>query len=86
MALTFAADDQLPPAMDWLDEARRRCARDTDAYSALQVEILASQVEVSVRQGNRELADTLAREWVALAARTHMNVHVDRAAAFLRLA
>lgn len=84
MALTFAADDQLSPAMDWLAEARRRCARDTDAYSALQVEILASQVDISVRQGNTELADAIAREWVSLAARTHMNLHVERAAAFIR--
>ena len=62
----------------------RRCARDSDAYTALQVEILASQVDMSVRQGERELADALAREWVALAARTHVNAHVERAAAFLR--
>ena len=83
LALTYAADDQLSAAMDWLAEARRRCARDTDAYSALQVEILASQVDVSVRQGKPELADALAREWVSLAARTHMNAHVTRAAAFI---
>jgi hypothetical protein len=83
MALTYVAVDQLSPAMDWLAEARRRCARDTDAYTALQVEILASQVDISVRQGKPELADTLAREWVSLAARTHMNAHVTRAAAFI---
>jgi len=83
MALTYAAADELTPAMNWLTEARRRCARDTDAYSALQVEILASQVDISIRQGKPDLADAIAREWVSMAARTHMNAHVARAAAFI---
>lgn len=83
MALTYAAADQLSPAMEWLIEARRRCARDTDAYTALQVEILASQVDIGIRQGKPELADAIAREWVSMAARTHMNAHVARAAAFI---
>jgi hypothetical protein len=83
MALTYAAADELTPAMEWLAEARRRCARDSDAYTALQVEILASQVDISTRQGKPELADAIAREWVSMAARTHMNAHVARAAAFI---
>ena len=83
MALTYAATEELSEAMDWLAQARRRCARDSDAYTALQVEILASQVDISARQGNTELADALAREWVSLAARTHMNGHIARAAAFI---
>ena len=83
IALTYAAVDELAPAMEWLVEARRRCGRDSDAYTALQVEILASQVDISTRQNNKELADALAREWVSLAARTHMNAHVALAAAFI---
>ncbi|WP_168166081.1 AfsR/SARP family transcriptional regulator [Bosea sp. PAMC 26642] len=83
MALTYAATDELSTAMDWLTEARRRCIRNSDAYMALQVEILASQVDISMRQGNQELSDTFARQWVSLAARTHMNAHVARAAAFI---
>ena len=83
LALTYAAEDALAPAIQWLGEARRRCARDTDAYSALQVEILASQVEISLRQGRPEAADAIGREWLALAARTHRDAHVARAAAFI---
>jgi len=83
MGLSYAAADELSQAAEWLVEARRRCARDSDAYTALQVEILASQVDISIRQNNEELADALAREWVSLAARTHMNAHVAQAAAFI---
>ncbi|WP_167434424.1 AfsR/SARP family transcriptional regulator [Mesorhizobium helmanticense] len=83
LALTYAAHDALPEAMEWLGEAHRRCGRDTDAYSALQVEILASQVEISSRQGRPEVADAIGREWLALAARTHRDAHVARAAAFI---
>jgi len=83
IGLTFAASGQGMAAMDWLSEARRRGTRDSDAYCALQVEVLASQVEVSLGMGKPEMADVLAREWVSLAARTHSNGHVARAAAFI---
>lgn len=83
LALSFAADHQPATAMTWLAEARRRCFRNTDGYAALQVEILASQVEISRHLGNPALADALAREWIAAAARAHMDRHVARAAAFI---
>ena len=83
MALTYGAIEDLPSAQHWLSEAHRRCGRDTDAYAALQVEILANQVDLYVRQSRMELADATAREWVSLAARTHSNTHVARAAAFI---
>lgn len=83
LALTYAAADDLDRAAEWLGEARRRCVRHTDGYAALQVEILANQVEVARRQGHAAVADALARDWVALAARTHMDAHVARAAATL---
>lgn len=83
LALTYAATDELSRAMDWLTEARRRCVRETDRYVALQVEILATQVEISSRQGNSAAGDALAREWVSLAARTHMDAHVARAAGII---
>ena len=83
LALTYAATDDFPLAMDWLVDGRRRCTRDTDSYAALQVEILADQAELSLRHGRTDLADSLAREWVALAAHTHMNAQVARAAGFI---
>lgn len=83
MALTYAATDELSTAMDWLAEARRRCGRESDPYMALHVEILASQADITARRGEQDLSDAFAREWVSLAARTHMNAHVARAAAFI---
>jgi DNA-binding SARP family transcriptional activator len=79
LALTFAADGAWEAAMQWLDEAYKRCIRETDAYVGLQVEILANKVEMSRRLGQTEVAPSLSREWVALAARAHMHAHVERA-------
>jgi tetratricopeptide (TPR) repeat protein len=84
LALTYAAEKGLGQAMDWLSEAQRRSVRHTDGYAALKVEILASQAEISRQQGQHETADAFGREWVALAARTHMDAHVERATAFIR--
>ncbi|MFB9981190.1 hypothetical protein ACFSQQ_19775 [Mesorhizobium kowhaii] len=83
LALTYAAEEAFEPAMEWLGEARRRCMRDTDSYAGLQVEILASQVEVNLKLDRPETADAVAREWLALAARTHRDSHVARAAGFV---
>lgn len=83
LALTYAAAADLAGAMAWLTEARRRCFRHTDGYAALQVEILAEQVQISQRQGDTAKADALGREWIGMAARTHMDAHVARAAAFI---
>ncbi|WP_168992131.1 MULTISPECIES: BTAD domain-containing putative transcriptional regulator [Mesorhizobium] len=83
LALTYAAQEAFVPAMEWLGEALRRCMRDTDSYAGLQVEILASQVDVNLKLDRPETADAIAREWLALAARTHRDAHVVRAAAFI---
>ncbi|MFA6155761.1 BTAD domain-containing putative transcriptional regulator [Mesorhizobium sp.] len=83
LALTYAAEDAFEPAMEWLVEARRRCMRDTDSYAGLQVEILASQVDINLKLNRPGTADAVAREWLALAARTHRDTHVARAAAFI---
>lgn len=83
LALTYAAEGELSTTTRWLDEAYRRCLRETDPYVALQVEILASRVEAHRRLGQGEVAATLAREWIALAARAHMDAHIQRASALL---
>ncbi|WP_085035226.1 BTAD domain-containing putative transcriptional regulator [Ensifer aridi] len=83
LALTFTADGDLASAAQWLDEAYKRCIRETDPYVGLQVEILANRVETNQRLGRMDLAVPLSREWIALAARAYMDDHVGRAAAFL---
>ncbi len=84
LAHSYEAENQLARAMDWLGEARRRCFRETDGYAALQVEILSDMAEISLKQGQKGSADAIARQWVAMAARTHMDGHVARAAQFIR--
>ncbi|CAN5717209.1 hypothetical protein BH11PSE3_BH11PSE3_18990 [soil metagenome] len=83
LALSHAADGDLEAGLAWLDEARRRAVRESDLYAALEVEIVASKVELLGRLGRAGEASVLAREWVSLAARTHMDGHVARAAAWL---
>lgn len=83
IALVHAAANDLPRALGWLAEARRRCTRDTDRYEALHVTILATQAELLRRQGNAAEAGAAAREWVSRAARAHMDAHVARAASFI---
>jgi tetratricopeptide (TPR) repeat protein len=84
LALTYAAENDLVRAMGWLNEARRRSVRNTDGYVGLRVAIVADQADLSRRQGRADTADAFGREWVALAARTHMDAHVERATAFIR--
>jgi DNA-binding SARP family transcriptional activator len=83
LALADQAANQLETAMQWLEEARRRCFRNTDGYAALHVEIIASQIDIGMKLGWQAEADARGREWISLAARTHMDAHVARAAAFL---
>lgn len=83
LALSYAADGKPARAIDWLSEARRRCVRETDGFAALQVQILADHAEISLEHDGREIAVSIAREWVSLAARTHMDAHVARAAEFI---
>ncbi len=80
IALTHAAETDLPRATEWLAEARRRCVRAANLYVAVHVEVLASQTEVSMAADKPDLVDSYAREWLSLAARAHMDAHVARAA------
>lgn len=83
LALGFAADGDPATALDWLDEARRRCVRETDVYAALEVEIVASKVRILRELGRTDDLTVLAREWLSMAARTHMDAHAASAAALL---
>lgn len=80
LALSAAAEGDLACGLGWLDEARRRCGRETDLYAALEVEIVASKVDLLHRLGQTAEAAASAREWVSLAAKAHMDGHVERAA------
>ncbi|HEV7256567.1 MAG TPA: BTAD domain-containing putative transcriptional regulator [Bosea sp. (in: a-proteobacteria)] len=83
LALSFIGEGERSRAAEWLSEARRRCIRHADKYVAMEVEILANQTENSQALGQSELADAFARSWLVLAARSHMDDHVARAARLL---
>ena len=83
MAMTHQMAGNFAEASNWLTEAYRRCIRETDRFTALQVEILGTQAELSLLRNRASEADAFAREWVSLAARAHMNTHVARAAEFI---
>ncbi len=83
LALACSAEGDPAAAARWMDDAHSRCIRETDAYVGLRVEILANRVEAQQRLGRDDVAAALARELVGLAARSHMDAHLARAAAFL---
>jgi DNA-binding SARP family transcriptional activator len=83
LAMTFTAEGDSAVALEWLDAAHRSCLRETDPFVSLSVEILADKVDAYKSLGRNDEAVALSREWVALAARAHMDAHVVRAASFL---
>jgi hypothetical protein len=71
--------DDFTSAFHWITQARERCVRETDAYVALLVAILASHAEFSLKAGQSAQADAIVRELLSLAARAHMDTYVQRA-------
>lgn len=84
LALQALAARDCSQALGWIDEARRRVTRETDVYVAMQAAILATDIEVCARLGHQERQAASARALLELAARGHMDDHVERAAAVLR--
>lgn len=72
-------------ALAWIDEARRRVSRETDVYVAMQAAILATDIEVSACVGDADRQAGGARALLELAARGHMDDHVQRATEILRV-
>ena len=79
IALTFARQDDLATAAEWLGTARRRCVRETDIYYGLLVQILADQADLSRRSGHLSQAEWTTRELLSMAARTHADHQVEKA-------
>lgn len=74
--LAYAASESFETALEWFAQARERCVRETDAYAALLVSILADSAECHLKVGNAVEAESLVRETLSLAARAHMDTHV----------
>jgi DNA-binding SARP family transcriptional activator len=77
LALTYAASGDFASASHWIALARQNCVREPDTYIGLLAAILRNQVEVCLNSGNAAQAASIARELLAVAARAHMDDHVQ---------
>ncbi len=84
LALKSLAAREPTAALGWVDEARRRVARETDVYVAMQAAILATDIAISSQLGHEERVAGTARALLELAARAHMDHHVQHAVAVLQ--
>ena len=83
MALTFEAEGDHLQALNWAQEAWTRSLRDINRYVALQVDILDDRARLTCASGDEIAGRRLAQDWVALAARSDMELHMRRGATFL---
>ncbi len=70
---------ELDAARRWIVDANARCLRETDVYVAMQAAILATDVRIALAAGDPAAAEATARTLVALAAKAHMDDHLDHA-------
>ena len=78
IALTHAAVGEHDAALEWIDQSRRRCLRETDTYVAMHAAILDTEATISAAAGQQARADEAGRALVALAARCHMDDFLAR--------
>lgn len=71
-------------ATHWLAYARSKCCGVTDPYAGLLVEIVADQMRLYLRSGDKEQAGVAARDLLSLAARTHADSHIELALTTIR--
>ena len=78
IGLTHAAVGEHDKALEWIDQSRRRCLRETDTYVAMHAAILDTEAIISSAAGQQARADEAGRALVALAARCHMDDFLAR--------
>lgn len=77
IALTHAADGDTGRALEWIGQAQARCLRETDTFVALHAAILATDCEISMAADHEGRAQATTRALISLAARTHMDAHLN---------
>jgi tetratricopeptide (TPR) repeat protein len=77
LALTYAVAGDFASATHWIVLARQKCVREPDTYIGLLAAIVRNQVEFCLKQGDAAQAASFARELLSLAARAHMDDHVE---------
>lgn len=83
LGLTYEREGSLPEAAHWLDEALTRMQRDVNRFTAQQVDILEDQARLRRKLGRHAESARAAQDWIALAARAHMDASINRAASFI---
>ena len=83
IALTHAAVGEHDQALEWIDQSRRRCLRETDTYVGMHAAILDTDATISASAGQAARADAAGRALVALAARCHMDHFLARGLQFV---
>ena len=73
LALYHARRGDLAGALRWIEEARVRCARKTDIWAGMLGTILLTAAELRSQARDFPGADAAARDFVAFAARTHLD-------------
>ena len=53
IALTHAAAGDHDKALEWIDQSRRRCLRETDTYVAMHAAILDTEATISAAAGQQ---------------------------------
>ncbi len=82
-ALVFQQAGDLGSARRWITDARARCMRETDVYVAMQAAILDTEIRIALAAEDLEQAEAGVRALLALAARAHMDDHLDQAVRWL---
>jgi len=83
IALHYASQRDHASALRWITDARTRCVRKTDTWAGMLGTILLTEAELRCAAGDLLGADAAAREFVAFAARTHLNALLPRGVAIL---
>ena len=78
IGLTHTAVGEHDKALEWIDQSRRRCLRETDTYVAMHAAILDTEATISAAAGQQTRADEAGRALVALATRCHMDDFLAR--------
>ncbi len=81
LALLHIDVGDLTAAESWLSNARETCCSVTDLYAGLLVEIVADQIRLHQKMGDLGRTESLARELLSLAARSHADAHLEIAMA-----
>jgi DNA-binding SARP family transcriptional activator len=79
MGLSLVEAGDLDAGLAWLAEARVRSMRRSDLWARLVGEIMLSEAEVRLALGDARGADAVARDLIALAARTQLDAILDTA-------